>query len=125
MSELEFYSNMIWVVVVSVRQIDTVSEIIPSNVAFSLTLIRISLSICSIISLHLTFRRPNLQEHCEIQNQSKFVRLEQVIVVIDQALHAKAKRYCMEAHVHTCKRHGHFPYHRELTRLKWEMVIRC
>ena len=42
------------------------------------------------ISLHLTFRRPNLQEHCEIQNQSKSVRLEQGIIVIDQALHAKA-----------------------------------
>ena len=42
------------------------------------------------ISLHLTFRRPNLQAHCEIQKQSKFVRLEQVIVVIDQALQTKA-----------------------------------
>ena len=39
---------------------------------------------------YISLRRPNLQEHCEIQNQSKFVRLEQVIVVIDQALHAKA-----------------------------------
>ena len=42
------------------------------------------------ISIELTFRRPKLQGHCEIQNQSKFVLLEHVIAVIDQALHAKA-----------------------------------
>ena len=43
---------------------------------------------------------------------SKFVRLEQVIVVNDQALHAKATEVAWK-HVHTCKHHGHFPYHHE------------
>ena len=65
------------------------SEIIPSNVGFNITTY-LSVKMQYYISLQLTFRRPNLQEHCEIQNQSKFVRREQVIVVIDQALHAKA-----------------------------------
>ena len=46
------------------------------------------------IALQSTFLRAKLQEHYEIINQSKFVmeqlRLEQVIVIMDQALYANA-----------------------------------
>ena len=72
-----------------VVQIDLVSEIIPSNAGFNINTYD-SVKMQYYISLQLTFRRPNLQEHCEIQNQSKCISLQQVIVVIDQALRAKA-----------------------------------
>ena len=54
------------------------------------------------ISLHSTFRRPKLQEHYEIQNQFKFVmmqlQLEEVIVVMDQALYAELHRLYGSTH---------------------------
>ena len=85
-AELEFCRNRIWVVVV---QIDPVSQVILSNAGFNIYIKHISLAVKMqyYISLHSTFRRPKLQEHYEIQNQSKFVmvqlRLEEVIVVMD------------------------------------------
>ena len=53
-------------------------------------------------SLHSTFRRSKLQEHYQIQNQSNFgmvqLRLEQVIVVMDQALYTKLHRLYGSTH---------------------------
>ena len=62
------------------------------------------------ISLHSTFRRPKLQEHYEIQNQSKFVmvqlQLEEVIVVMDQGLYAELHR--LHGSTHTANVMGTF-----------------
>ena len=68
-----------------------------SQAMLHLTLTHISL--CQYALLYLPtidVRRPKLQERYEIQNQSKFVmvrlRLEQVVVVMDQALYANLHR---------------------------------
>ena len=88
----------------AVVQIDPVSQLIPSNVGFNIYIKRISLSVKMqyYISLHSTFRRPKLQEHYEIQNQSKFVmvqlRLEEFSVVMDQTLYAKLDRLYRSTH---------------------------
>ena len=87
-----------------VVQIDPMSQLIPSNVGFNIYIKRIPLSakMQYYISLHSTFRRPKLQEHYEMQNQSKFamvqLRLEEVIVVMDQTLYAKLHRVCRSTH---------------------------
>ena len=77
------------------------------------------------ISLHSTFRRPKLQEHYEIQ-KSKFVmvqlRLEEVIVVMDQGVYAKLHR--LYGSTHTANVMG-ISISLWTIRLKWETVPRC
>ena len=78
-----------------VVQIDPVNQVIPINVGFNINTY-LSVKMHYYISLQSTFRRPKLQERYEIQNQSNFVmvrlRLEQVVVVMDQALYANLHR---------------------------------
>ena len=84
--ELEFYRNRILVVVV---QIDPVSEIIPSNVGFHI-------NTYFSVKMHYYIYPYNLRtgdQNCKSivkYKISKCIRLEQVIVVIDQALRVKA-----------------------------------
>ena len=72
-------------------QICPVSRVSPINVRLTHTLY---VKMQYYISLQSTSRRPKLQYNYEIQHQSNVVmmqlRLEQVIVVMDQAMHAKA-----------------------------------
>ena len=77
-------------------------QVIPGNVGLCL-----SQDSVLYLPIQCTFRRPKLQKHYEIQNQSKFWN---TLFFSGSSTVCKGYRDCMEAHIHICK-HQHGTFH--------------